>query len=357
MKDWGKYNVSSERATTAHAYPAASMRCMRFLKLGENVPLGIIAGAAIMLALAFVANLFNVPNPDMVLVMGLVFCAAMFGYPGGITGAIVMAAYTFAFFSTGNDFVTFTDQNIQMVVVSLVGIVIVTLLVSSLHRIVTQAFKQLEGDNRLLKEASIVDPLTGARNRLGLRRDFPDYCNCEMHVMMIDIDNFKNLNDSYGHQVGDTVLTEFSRILISLFGQNHVYRYGGDEFLVLYPEISEAEFACKTAAFSNQLETLSVRGCDEAILVSAGYVYGASFKQEGLRQMIGRADAVMYSAKNTGKNRIVGLAFSPDETSTANFDHGHTCRIGQLRNTSRASSPANSPICANGKAFPRVMDV
>ncbi len=357
--------MSGDKAFTARTCPPASLKGARILKLGESAPAGILASAAIMLALSFAVNLSGVPNPNMVLISGLVICSAMFGYRGGITGAIIMAAYTLAFFSTGHDFVTFTDENLQKVIVSMSSIAIVTLFVSGLRHVISKAFmrlealnRQLEEDNHLLEEASAVDSLTGTRNRFGLRRDFADYSGRDLHVMMLDIDNFKALNDTYGHQVGDNVLVELGRILMDLFSHNHVYRYGGDEFLVICPDMPEQEFEHKTAQLTDQLAAICVDGCNEPVLVSAGYVYGTSAQPSILRLMIGQADAILYSSKNAGKNRIVGRAFCQAEAASINLERGGARGyIGQRRSAGRTAALGNSSICTNNKTLQRALDI
>ena len=68
---------------------------------------------AIMFALIMVVMGFQVPNPNMILITGLVFCSAVFGFGGGVVAAIIMFGYTLFFFSTGHSFIHYTDQNIQ----------------------------------------------------------------------------------------------------------------------------------------------------------------------------------------------------------------------------------------------------
>ena len=94
-----------------------------------------------MSALIFFVYHFNVPNPNMILIAGLVLCSTLFGYGGGIVAALIMFCYTLFFFSTDNSFVNFTPQNMQKVFVSMIGIVADMLFVCSLKKAEIREFE------------------------------------------------------------------------------------------------------------------------------------------------------------------------------------------------------------------------
>lgn len=291
-------------------------RYTKALRLGSNVPLGIAISAIALLALAFGVNLLNIPNPNMILVTGLVVCATFFGPAGGAVAALVMIGYTLFFFSTGNDFVTFTDENMQKVIVTLVGVVTIGFFVSVLRFIVGRSMialeqlnELLEENNRQLEASAVGDSLTGTLNRFGLRRDFPNYVKRELHVAMIDVDDFKGVNDTYGHQAGDQILKQMGSELVGLFGAERVYRYGGDEFLVASTDIPEADFKRKMGELMEQFSEMSARETDAPVHFSAGYAFGTPASENELRLMIKQADANLYSSKHAGKNRVIGDEF------------------------------------------------
>ena len=300
------------------------------------VIVGILASIAVMLALAFAVNILNVPNPNMILISGLVICSALFGYSGGVPAALVMMCYTLAFFSTNNDFITFTDVNLQKVIITAIGVVITTVFVSQLRHTVTQSFKELddlaqtlEEDNQLLEEASSVDTLTGVRNRFALRRDFPGYLDTKLHVMMIDLDGFKAINDKCGHSAGDHALVQLGELLTKLFEPEHVYRYGGDEFLVVSPNVSVADFQTKATMLQEGATGIVIEGTNIAIRFSAGYVRGIPETQTDLRLMIRQADLNLYASKNAGKNQVTGGTYSRAIAERAStYNHGITAREG-----------------------------
>lgn len=148
-----------------------------------------------------------------------------------------------------------------------------------------------------LKNISMYDTLTKAKNRYALREDFKQLFGKPILIMLTDIDNFKGFNDTYGHEKGDEILKSFSLLLQEIFGEQNCYRYGGDEFLVIIPYYNQGDFMkgikmCTTA--------------EKEFNFSGGYVLGVAENSEDLRLMIGQADKNLYEAKQKGKNCVVG---------------------------------------------------
>ena len=104
----------------------------------------IVITIVIMSALILFVFYCNVPNPNMILIAGLVLCSALFGFGGGIVAAGIMLGYTLFFFSTDHSFTQFTQQNMQKVIVSLIGIAADMLLVCSLKREEILEFKAVD---------------------------------------------------------------------------------------------------------------------------------------------------------------------------------------------------------------------
>ena len=114
------------------------------MQLQVSLPKKIIITIVIMAALILLVYFFNIPNPNMILIAGLVLCSALFGYGGGIVAAIIMLGYTLFFFSTDNNFIRFTPQNLQKVIVSVVGIVADMLFVCALKKTEIREFKAVD---------------------------------------------------------------------------------------------------------------------------------------------------------------------------------------------------------------------
>ena len=272
-----------------------------------------LSSIILMLALILVVIQFNVPNPNMILIAGLVVCSALFGYTGGIIAGVIMFIYTVYFFSTDNSLFSFTDQNMKKVFISFIGIIVDMVFVCELKRASTAAFREiksltatLQEDNRLLQQISLTDALTGCRNRLSLRHDFPDYIERELFTMMLDVDDFKSINDQYGHDKGDIALEQTGKLLINTFGANHCYRYGGDEFLVICPGIELDEFHRKAESLMGNRPVIDVGNDTIQVSYSIGYSQGKPNDESTLRNLLILADNRLYQAKRRGKNEIVG---------------------------------------------------
>lgn len=173
------------------------------------------------------------------------------------------------------------------------------------------ARKQLE---RELEYRAHTDVLTG----LGNRRHFYELAEQEVSrakrygtplaALMLDIDHFKKINDSYGHPVGDKVLQKLGEICRNTLRENDIVgRVGGEEFAILLPE-AEAERAMEVAerlrlAAENTSIPLAREG-NFHFFLSIG-VTSMVAGDENLDAMLKRADAALYSAKNSGRNRVV----------------------------------------------------
>ena len=142
------------------------------------------------------------------------------------------------------------------------------------------------------------DVLTGLQNRLALRQDYDTYRDCKLTVMMLDLDNLKTINDTYGHEAGDRALQETGMFLANTFGSNCCYRYGGDEFLVICPDLSETEFREKLNNMLKSKPSININGNSINIDFSYGYFHGTVKDTEDLRQFLSIADKRMYATKN-----------------------------------------------------------
>lgn len=172
--------------------------------------------------------------------------------------------------------------------------------------------QKLKDDNLTLEAATIRDSLTGVKNRFALRRDYDGYTEQEIHIMMLDIDDFKKVNDNYGHSVGDYLLKKTGDTLIDLFGAEHSYRYGGDEFMVIYPDIQESDFTKLVSDMGSRLEEIYLEDKKLPVYFSAGYVFGHCLLQDDLRLMIRQADELLYKAKGSGKSAFFGESYDRD---------------------------------------------
>ena len=146
------------------------------------------------------------------------------------------------------------------------------------------------------------DALTGAYNRRYFENKLKNM-QVTGGVAMIDLDDFKVYNDTFGHDVGDAVLQTVVRTVRSCMQEHDVLiRYGGDEFVLMLPDISERDFAEKLEQIRESVQEAAVSGYVEIHLtVSIGGYYAVNFT---LENAIHNADKLMYQAKNQ-KNAVV----------------------------------------------------
>jgi diguanylate cyclase (GGDEF)-like protein len=165
------------------------------------------------------------------------------------------------------------------------------------------------------QQLAITDDLTGLYNRRGLfelgRREVERavrFGHC-LSVLMLDIDHFKAVNDSYGHQTGDQVLQILSkRCLENIREIDILGRYGGEEFVILLPE-SNPENTQQVAERLRKLienQPFPTRQGSVQITISLGLATVCE-REEDLAALIERADQALYIAKRSGRNRVAAL--------------------------------------------------
>jgi diguanylate cyclase (GGDEF)-like protein len=170
-----------------------------------------------------------------------------------------------------------------------------------------------ESENRY-RELSIVDGLTQLYNsrhfyfQLRMELDRANRYEQPLTLLMLDIDNFKALNDTYGHVEGDKVLFRLGQVIKRCLREtDFAYRYGGEEFTILLPMTTSAAGAVTAERIRVEFkkETFSpAPGQDIHVTVSIGI---AQYQpQEELKAFVQRADQWMYQGKRSGKDRICG---------------------------------------------------
>ncbi|MFN3360078.1 MAG: diguanylate cyclase [Pseudanabaenaceae cyanobacterium] len=178
-----------------------------------------------------------------------------------------------------------------------------------------RANQQLQAQNKLLESLSLTDALTNALNRRALDQALPQLLNdlgqqeiTTLAVLLIDIDHFKNINDTYGHLVGDQILQALvGRLKNHIFPNSFIYRYGGEEFVCVTPNITEKD----TIALCQQLLTIVARHkfSVSSHLIPVTVSIGASIAHSGnlvdAKTLLQQADQCLYRAKKAGRNRAI----------------------------------------------------
>lgn len=170
--------------------------------------------------------------------------------------------------------------------------------------------KQLEDEIRRLSDEVSTDPLTQIANRRGLMRAFEveqsrmQRNGGSLAVALLDIDNFKRLNDQLGHQAGDEALTFLASTVKSLLRPSDALaRYGGEEFVVLLPETPIDEAQAAVTRLQRQLSAQMFMHENQQVFITFSAGVTLYRQSETIEAALDRADEALYEAKRTGKNR------------------------------------------------------
>jgi diguanylate cyclase len=188
--------------------------------------------------------------------------------------------------------------------------------------------KALEAEKRIqeltaeldqISEVAHQDYLTGALNRRGMdeaiEREFnrADRHNANLCIAMMDIDHFKKLNDTLGHTTGDQALSHFAKVIKDVLRTTDVLaRYGGEEFIIIMPGTPKDEAVTVVTRVQRELTKNFFLNKGERVLITFSAGVAERKPGEPPETLIPRADAALYEAKNTGRNRVVAAEDLPD---------------------------------------------
>ncbi|WP_079907080.1 GGDEF domain-containing protein [Carboxydocella sp. JDF658] len=177
---------------------------------------------------------------------------------------------------------------------------------------IIQRCEQLREQLEVLARQAYVDSLTGLWNRRYLEEKFPEtlkkagLMGKQVAVLMVDIDHFKQINDTYGHNFGDRVLERVGQILQQgIRGRDAAVRYGGEEFVVILYDVP-AEVAVRIAErMRNQIAAEEFQFCDRQVRVTVSIGLAFSRADKSAEDLLASADRRLYLAKQQGRNRVI----------------------------------------------------
>jgi len=212
----------------------------------------------------------------------------------------------FPAFGEGGRWLYFTAAPLRNASGELIGAIETLQDVTERHR-AEDALRESEERYRLL---SVTDPLTGLFNRRRLHQCLPgEIGRCTRHerplsLLVIDCDHFKQINDSRGHLEGDIVLQTLARLIsLSLRASDQAFRYGGEEFVVLLPEVGQDAAVLLAERLRSSIAGRNAPGDQAMCTVSIGVAQYRAGESENA--WINRADEACYAAKAQGRNRVV----------------------------------------------------
>ncbi len=188
--------------------------------------------------------------------------------------------------------------------------------------------KELSDTNKKLKKSTITDPLTGAKNRLYL-----DECTQNewyrgmrdkkaLSILLIDVDNFKTLNDTNGHQAGDECLIDLVKLINSHLKRSSdvLCRYGGDEFVVLLPSTGSIDAMRISETIRKSIEVYNIeldKKVETPVKISVSIGIATTIPDDRFSHddFLSHADKALYAAKAAGRNCVVNAEMPKDKAA------------------------------------------
>ena len=255
---------------------------------------------------------FHIPNPNILLFVVLSAVLVKYGYAAGIVSGLIAFLYSAFFFSADHSFFLYTSLNLQKLIVIGLGIAANILLIgrlqwqferSSMEKMQAEAEEKLQETTESYRAKLYYDVLTGAYNRR-YYEDIASRIVGPAGIALMDVDDFKICNDTYGHYAGDMALKAAAAAIRSCIRDSDLLiRYGGDEFLLVLPGIPGDILQTKLEQIRAVVQKASIPGYSHfrISLSIGGTIQSIS---DPLEAVVRRVDRLMYQAKSC-KNAVV----------------------------------------------------
>jgi diguanylate cyclase (GGDEF)-like protein len=201
---------------------------------------------------------------------------------------------------------------------------------------ISKAHNSLLETNKELRRLSITDDLTGLHNRKHIMDQFGNEIaraqryDQSLAILMIDIDYFKRINDTYGHQAGDVVMCRLAESLLGSVREcDHVGRYGGEEFLIILPNSNVQSGLALAERIRQNVSRLQIKDGSTGTISVAVSIGVAGLPDDGtdVESLLRSADKALYHAKNSGRNRVASLEHTSEPPPATNHDQIQNLRL------------------------------
>ncbi|NCB50605.1 MAG: GGDEF domain-containing protein [Clostridia bacterium] len=263
----------------------------------------IYIGASVIWGMLISAVDYSNGNQVFVFVT-IVICVAGFGFLNPAVSTLFFTVIFAVFYS-----ILFSIDGAATAILTNYVVLWLMIILSCIARYRTKvsdtiAHFEYEKINQKLERMSLYDDLTNAKNRRSLSLDSQAFVGKSLFLMLIDIDGFKEMNDSYGHDSGDCALKKFAQILQKYFFPQNVYRYGGDEFIVAVSDCPREVISEKIKHCQQDMSALRVGAMSSGITFSGGYLFGRMADIKEFETMLKSVDIALYRSKKNGKDQM-----------------------------------------------------
>ena len=259
---------------------------------------------------------FAMPNAIMVFSVLLIVSLCLFVMRPVYIVCFIATIFTGIFINIGA-----ADRNFDVLSLALIRKLVILEAIAVLLVSVSRFYFSYNAakEHIKLERMTKCDWLTGLLNRQMMQIRFSKEMFTEPFrgmIMMADMDDFQFFNDLYGAEQADKVLQEVAGILVAEFGEDNVYRFGGDEYLVSWPcddnHLNEHMMRSKMNRFMQRVSKYAKEWDCLDLTISAGYVFGEAADTEQIRSMKRQANRNLITAKRIGKNQAVGEPYRVD---------------------------------------------
>lgn len=198
------------------------------------------------------------------------------------------------------------SRHASMYLFAVIIISLITLVLFLILMIRKQVISRLEATNKTLKKAAETDHLTGIGNRRFLDHKISTFKgqDIQMAFLLIDVDHFKDINDTFGHDAGDKVLVAIAENINRLCRKDDLFaRIGGEEFVILTMN-SDEKSACYFAERVRSSIEVMARPFESKVTASIGVAFG-NMNNANYDELYKKADIALYSAKDKGRNKVL----------------------------------------------------